>query len=130
MYYPCGENKGADQLCSYCTADLRLCFRICKLLVFSCTGSIKLGFSDKKLRTVFFLSSSHPCTSSLYLFRPCTCLQIPVPSVFVCPLYPLDGHWGAQILVSEDKIKHVYNYINHNTTNIKLKYIHLLPTTP
>ena len=22
------ENKGADQLCSYCTADLRLCFRI------------------------------------------------------------------------------------------------------
>ena len=24
-----GENKGADQLCSYCTADLRLCFRIC-----------------------------------------------------------------------------------------------------
>ena len=27
MYYPCSENKGADQLCSYCTADLRLCFR-------------------------------------------------------------------------------------------------------
>ena len=30
MYYPSGENKGADQLCSYCTADLRLCFRIGK----------------------------------------------------------------------------------------------------
>ena len=29
----CGE-KGADQLCSYCTADLRLWFRICRLLVF------------------------------------------------------------------------------------------------
>ena len=39
MYYPCGENKGADQPCSYCTADLRVCFRICKLLVFSCEGS-------------------------------------------------------------------------------------------
>ena len=26
LYYLCGENKGADQLCSYCTADLRLCF--------------------------------------------------------------------------------------------------------
>ena len=26
----CSENKGTDQLCSYCTeADLRLCFRIC-----------------------------------------------------------------------------------------------------
>ena len=31
MYYPSGENKGADQLCSYCTADLRLCFRIGKV---------------------------------------------------------------------------------------------------
>ena len=30
MYYPSGANKGADQLCSYCIADLRLCFRICK----------------------------------------------------------------------------------------------------
>ena len=32
------ENKGADQLCGYCTADLRLCFCICKNLVFSCRG--------------------------------------------------------------------------------------------
>ena len=35
LYYPCSENKGADQLCSYCTAgavtDLRLCFRICEI---------------------------------------------------------------------------------------------------
>ena len=30
MYYLCSENKGADQLCDYCTADLRLCFHICK----------------------------------------------------------------------------------------------------
>ena len=33
--YPSSENKGADQLCSYCTADLRLCFRICENPVFS-----------------------------------------------------------------------------------------------
>ena len=25
-YYPCSKTQGADQLCSYCTADLRLCF--------------------------------------------------------------------------------------------------------
>ena len=31
----CSENKGADRLRSYCQADLRLCFRICKTLVFS-----------------------------------------------------------------------------------------------
>ena len=34
VYYPCSENKGADQLRGYREADLRLCFRICKLLVF------------------------------------------------------------------------------------------------
>ena len=35
------ENKGADQLCGYCTADLRLCFHIhvCKNLVISGCGS-------------------------------------------------------------------------------------------
>ena len=26
MYYPCSKNKGADQLRSYCEADLHLCF--------------------------------------------------------------------------------------------------------
>ena len=30
LYYPSSENKGADQLRSYCEADLRLCFRIGK----------------------------------------------------------------------------------------------------
>ena len=35
VYYPCSENKDADQLRSYREADLRLCFRICRLFVFS-----------------------------------------------------------------------------------------------
>ena len=39
MYYPCSENKGADQLRGYREADLRLCFRICRLLVFPPGGS-------------------------------------------------------------------------------------------
>ena len=39
MYYPCSENKDADQLRGYREADLWLCFRPCKLLVFSRTGS-------------------------------------------------------------------------------------------
>ena len=38
LYYPSSENKGADQLRSYCEADLRLCFRLCRLLVFPCGG--------------------------------------------------------------------------------------------
>ena len=35
LYYSCSENKGTDQLRSYCEADLRLCFRKGKNLVFS-----------------------------------------------------------------------------------------------
>ena len=35
LYYPCSENKGADQLRGYREADLRLCFRICNKPVFS-----------------------------------------------------------------------------------------------
>ena len=42
MYYLCSENKGADQLRSYCEADLRLCFRLCRMLVFPCGGSCVL----------------------------------------------------------------------------------------
>ena len=39
VYYPCSENKGADQLRGYREADLRLCFLLCRLLVFPCSGS-------------------------------------------------------------------------------------------
>ena len=39
MYYPCSENKGADQLRGYREANLRLCFRIGKNPVFSRCGS-------------------------------------------------------------------------------------------
>ena len=35
FYFLFSENKGTDQLCSYHTADLCLCFRLCILLVFS-----------------------------------------------------------------------------------------------
>ena len=35
LFYPCSENKGPDQLPSYCEIDLHLSFGICKLLVFS-----------------------------------------------------------------------------------------------
>ena len=39
MYYPCSENKDADQLRGNHEADLRLCFRICKKPVFSWRSS-------------------------------------------------------------------------------------------
>ena len=39
LYYPCSVNKGADQIHGYREADLRLCFRLCRLLVFPCGAS-------------------------------------------------------------------------------------------
>ena len=39
LYYPCSENKDADQLRSYCEADLHLCFRLGRLLVFPLGGT-------------------------------------------------------------------------------------------
>ena len=51
MYYPCSENKGADQLHGHREADLRLCFRIGRLLVFSRTGSLAI------MSCIFYLDS-------------------------------------------------------------------------
>ena len=39
LYYPGSKNKGADQLYTYCTTDLCLCFSIDKNPVFSWRSS-------------------------------------------------------------------------------------------
>ena len=41
LYYPSSENKGADLLRGYREADLRLRFRLCRLLVFPWGGSYR-----------------------------------------------------------------------------------------
>ena len=45
------ENKGADQLCSYCTADLRLCFRLDKNLFFSDDVANRPSFKEANFFT-------------------------------------------------------------------------------
>ena len=56
LYYLCNENKGADQLHGYREADLRLCFLICKMLVFSWRGSYVICLIIYKyLEQLFFL---------------------------------------------------------------------------
>ena len=54
MYYPSGENIGADQLCSYCIADLRLCFRIGKNPVFSDGAHMCLRFHYQRIWFSYF----------------------------------------------------------------------------
>ena len=71
LYYLCSENKGADQLRGYREADLRLCFCICKKLVFSRRGSNKSGvfcelnsaFNGNLHYTLFVIFSFKPMRS-------------------------------------------------------------------
>ena len=55
----CSENTGADQLCSYCEADLRLCFPLCKLLVFSCGDSINFAKLSNAKLTDFIMQEAY-----------------------------------------------------------------------
>ena len=51
LYYPRSENKGADQLRGCREADLRLCCRICRLLVFP-GGSFPCHTFDRDKRAI------------------------------------------------------------------------------
>ena len=71
MYYPSSKNKGADQLRGYREADLRLCFRICRLLVFP------QGSSFHECWSVFVISEK---STDYYVFvnmlKYTTCFKI------------------------------------------------------
>ena len=65
LYYPCSENKGADQLRGYREADLHLCFRICKMLVFSWCGSY--GKTVVYMGKLFFALKHRLCVPTTYV---------------------------------------------------------------
>ena len=66
LYYPCSENKDADQFRGDREADLRLCFRICKNPVFSRRGSYI--YSDvKKCNHFKFITQTCPCIMQGFL---------------------------------------------------------------
>ena len=47
MYYQCSENKGANQLYSYCEADLHLCFCISKMFSHDVAQIILMPFCNR-----------------------------------------------------------------------------------
>ena len=70
MYYPSSENIGADQLRSYCTADLRLCFRISKIRFSHDAAHLVSGNFDILLqasKTTYYIckikGADQPCSS-------------------------------------------------------------------
>ena len=68
MYYPCSENKDADQLRGYREPDLRLWFRICRLFFFFAHKCTK---KNKKHKWQFLspLRSRMPVSFSSHLFH-------------------------------------------------------------
>ena len=56
LYYPSGENKGTDQIRGYREADLRLCLRLCRLLVFPCGGSFICSLIEFCRLHIYFAS--------------------------------------------------------------------------
>ena len=82
LYYLSSENKGANQLCSYCEADLHLCFRLCSLLVFPWGGSY-FSYFEKigNFHQEFFLYFSYFCTKH----RLWDVLELPrrLPTIYV-----------------------------------------------
>ena len=78
LYYPCSENKGADQLRGYREADLRLCFRICKNPVFSRRGSI--NYIPGKNETYYFLFQMMRTSTKVWLIE----VQVLEQSLWIC----------------------------------------------
>ena len=96
MYYPSSENKGADQLRCYREADLRLCFRLCRLLVSPCGGSnktcsISLYFLFCVLTTTFQSywdrsTTFYALTSTIGVNVSCSCV---IEFRYIAHLYSL-----------------------------------------
>ena len=124
LYYPCSGNKDADQLCSYCTADLRLCFCLCMLLVFVCGGLI-LQYMKHSVSE----SASSGCESvqTLKLF---TCLLSSTPTnthndQFMNKILNGNRHFGTfkkvEKKVSEFKESSVKRYSQIKGTMIRIR---------
>ena len=77
MYYPCSENKGADQLRSYREADLRLCFRLGRLLVFPWGGSYIESMIKLQKRAARIILDKGIDTSSKEMFKQLSWMEFP-----------------------------------------------------
>ena len=82
-YYLCSENKGADQFRGYCEADLCLCFRICRLLVFPCGSSLKC----------------YP-VSTIFSYRECSSRALDSESRGL----GIESSWGNVLVLEQDTV--------------------------
>ena len=108
MYYLCSENKGADQLRGYREADLRLCFHVCKNLVFSRHSSYHmsmlllshcffLAHLSRRLigELIVYRSSRRPCVRPSVRAFTLSNMNISATSWPIEMKFYLKHHWGG-----------------------------------
>ena len=85
MCFPSSENKGADQLRGYREADLRLCFRLCRLLVFPWGGSNFMTTNCNQVFVQIRICTSRNLASKLNIKPDIKCFvnEIHVPELFI-----------------------------------------------
>ena len=132
MYYPCSENKGADQLRGNREADLRLCFRICKKPVFSRRGSyVNSWFSLCNMLLCSFPICSFPGITHILDNIPRSFKQLMTP--FSVCTWCIRSHTATsynQKMFNKKKIIEVKNKIYY-TINIMLPCpCNVAPITP
>ena len=115
MYYPCSESKGADQLHGYREADLRLCLRICKNLVFSgcgsnvfvclnsCQGPVVLSIFSRNTvvkRSTFYAYAEYVTKPAIFLFVQNKCFSIKMKKFrkIIRMSNTLDSHQARQFV--------------------------------
>ena len=89
LYYPCSENKGAEQLRGNREADLRLCFRVDKKPVFSRRSSY-----ISKVYNVLFKDSFEDCVFHVHILLVMCARQTKSGS----PLSPSEGEKIIEIM--------------------------------
>ena len=106
MYYPCSENKGADQLCSYCTADLRLCFRVCRLLVFDASAQFSVFI---RMPCLSFQGAAHP--SMIYTLKDIRELveYARLRGIRIVPEFDTPGKYHCNLTLNMTKCLYFHN---------------------
>ena len=103
LYYPYSENKGADQLCSNCEADLHLCFRLCKMLVFSWQGS----YVERLVALVLYVYGLQPrsCRDSILILATVFLGKPPIVKLPVLIAHFFHHSWTNALLQSVEDEK-------------------------
>ena len=104
MFYPCSENKVTDQLRSYCKADLCLCFCLCRLLVFPCSGSFLPCYISRPHDVMFTILLIHIISQTCFIFQSDDSSSTPVNKISYIDVPELNHNQYATPVVKKPNL--------------------------